>query len=202
MIALVVGLGNPGGEYERTRHNVGFMVADRLCQRVSSPWRLEKKFQGWAAEGILAGQRLRILKPNTYMNASGMAVRSLCDWYRVPPDQTLVLYDDLDLPFGRLRLRLSGSAGGHNGMKSIISHLGTQNFPRLRVGIGRGTFLRSTGDGRDAVVGHVLGGFAPEEQKLLSEVLDLAEEMVLGAIAQGIEKTMSLYNNREVNPRT
>ncbi len=189
----MVGLGNPGSEYERTRHNVGFMVADRLCRHSGSSWRLEKKFQGWVAEVVWAGQRLRLLKPNTFMNASGEAVRSLSEWYRVPPEGILAIYDDLDVPFGRLRLRLSGSAGGHNGMKSIISHLGTQNFPRLRLGIGRGA--------RSSVVGHVLGGFSPDEQKLLPEVLDLATEMVEGAIAQGLEKTMSLYNNREVGSR-
>jgi PTH1 family peptidyl-tRNA hydrolase len=127
------------------------------------------------------------------MNRSGQSLRAVLDWYKIPAAAVLVVYDDMDLPLGRLRLRLSGSAGGHNGIKSIISHLGTQDFPRLRIGIGK---AKTPGD--RPTVSHVLGKFAPDEQPVLKNVLTLAEDALAMSLKQGVEKAMSLYNGRSV----
>jgi peptidyl-tRNA hydrolase, PTH1 family len=191
-ISLIVGLGNPGPKYDRTRHNIGFDLIDRLAKRWQISLTEQKRFQGELGEGLVAGQRIRLLKPNTFMNKSGQSVRAVLDWYKLEPQQVLVLYDDMDLPVGKLRIRLSGSAGGHNGMKSLIAHLGTQDFPRLRVGISKAT---ETGVAKDTI-SHVLGKFAPEELRILPEVLDMAADAVEMALKQGTEKSMSLYNGR------
>jgi peptidyl-tRNA hydrolase, PTH1 family len=130
---LIVGLGNPEPKYDKTRHNIGFEAADLLARVWQLPWQENRRFQGKTAEGSSPyGGKIRLLKPLTYMNRSGQSVRAAIDWYKLSPESVLIIYDDMDLPIGRLRLRLSGSAGGHNGMKSIISHLGSQNFPRFR----------------------------------------------------------------------
>ncbi|MFN3927131.1 MAG: aminoacyl-tRNA hydrolase [Pseudanabaenaceae cyanobacterium] len=184
-INLLVGLGNPGTEYAQTRHNIGFMALDYLAQGWGITWKEERKFQGIYGRG-----ELHLLKPTTYMNNSGIAVRKLMDWYKLHPQQILVIYDDLDLPLGKLRLRAEGSAGGHNGMKSLIAHLGTSNFPRLRLGIGRSS--------HGSVNSHVLGGFNPEEQKLLPSIFALMGELIHCALQEGIPKAMSLYNNRTI----
>jgi peptidyl-tRNA hydrolase, PTH1 family len=189
---LIVGLGNPGAKYEGTRHNIGFEVVDALARSWNVPLTENKKFQGWFGEGLAPRSvKIRLLKPTTYMNNSGQAIRAVLDWYKIPPGAVLVVYDDMDLPVGRLRLRLSGSAGGQNGMKSAIAHLGTDQFPRLRIGIG------SKADGRDAV-SHVLGRFAPGDQALILGVMDLAVGAIATALHQGVEKSMSRYNNRIV----
>lgn len=137
------------------------------------------------------GGKLLLLKPLTYMNRSGQSVRAAVDWYKLSPPSLLAIYDDMALPLGRLRLRLSGSAGGHNGMKSLISHLGSQQFSRLRLGIGK---ANQSG----AAISHVLGRFAPEELPIVSEVVQLAAEMVEKSLWEGVEKVMSLYNSRTV----
>lgn len=187
---LIVGLGNPGAKYEGTRHNIGFVVLDTLARAWNIPLLENKKFQGWFGEGLAPGPtKVRLLKPTTYMNNSGQAIRAVLDWYKIPPENVLVVYDDMDLPVGRLRLRLSGSAGGQNGMKSAIAHLGTQQFPRLRIGIG------SKAGGRDAV-SHVLGTFAPGDRVIISEVLDLAVGAVETALKQGVDQSMNRYNNQ------
>mgnify|MGYP002777086594 CR=1 FL=1 len=192
---LIVGLGNPGPKYDRTRHNVGFDLVDLLAQRWQISLTEQKKFKGILGEGLgPGGSKLRLLKPTTYMNNSGQAMRAVLDWYKLPPESVLVVYDDMDLPVGRLRMRLSGSAGGHNGMKSAIAHLGTQNFPRLRVGIGNAQ--QATGE-KDTV-SHVLGKFAPQEAKIMAEVIPVAADAIEFALRQGVEKAMSLYNNRTI----
>jgi PTH1 family peptidyl-tRNA hydrolase len=207
-ISLIVGLGNPGAEYERTRHNIGFMAVDRLATSWSISLGKEKRFYGIFGEGRLSPRlassgKIRLLKPTTYMNVSGQSVRACADWFKGNPENILVIYDDMDLPLGKLRLRPSGSAGGHNGMKSIISHLGTQNFPRLRLGIGRGG--KNDIDGAIAskanqnVTSHVLGGFSTAETKILPEIFDLAESTVTSILADGLEKAMSLYNSRSID---
>lgn len=206
-ISLIVGLGNPGAEYERTRHNIGFMAIDRLAISWSISLGKEKRFYAIFGEGRLSSRlastgKIRLLKPTTYMNVSGRSVRASADWFKCNPENILVIYDDMDLPLGKLRLRPSGSAGGHNGMKSIISHLGTQNFPRLRLGIGRGG---NKGDEAIAtkanqnVTNHVLGGFSVSENKVLPEILDLAKSTVTSILADGLEKAMSLYNSRSID---
>ena len=187
-IKLIVGLGNPGDKYDKTRHNIGFEIVDRLAENWQLDWGKNNRFKGYYCEGFAPRiGKTRLLKPTTYMNNSGQAIRAVCDWYKFSPESVLIIYDDLDLPVGRLRLRLSGSAGGHNGMKSIISHLGTQNFPRLRIGIQKT-------EGSKDTIGHVLGKFSPEEQPHINEVLKIAPEVIETALIDGIEKAMSLYN--------
>ena len=207
-ISLIVGLGNPGAEYDRTRHNIGFMAIDRLATSWSISIGKEKRFYGIFGEGrlsnlVASNGKMRLLKPTTYMNLSGQAVRACADWFKVSPENILVIYDDMDLPLGKLRLRPSGSAGGHNGMKSIISHLGTQNFPRLRLGIGRGGKDNDdsaiVSKANQNVTNHVLGGFSAKETKILPEILDLAESTVTSILADGLEKAMSLYNSRSID---
>ncbi|NJP09445.1 MAG: aminoacyl-tRNA hydrolase [Leptolyngbyaceae cyanobacterium RU_5_1] len=195
---LIVGLGNPGAKYDRTRHNIGFDVVDRLAQFWQISLSENKKFQGVFGEGLGPGStKVRLLKPLTYMNNSGQSIRAILDWYKLPPESVLVIYDEMDLPIGKLRLRLSGSAGGHNGMKSAIAHLGSQNFPRLRIGIGS---ARSAEANRDSV-SHVLGKFSPSEAAIVSDVVKLAAEAVEFSLKQGVEKAMSFYNSRSIPER-
>lgn len=133
---MVVGLGNPGKEYARTRHNVGFDVIDVLSEKLNLPV-TRSAMHGLIGEGLIGGEKLLLVKPQTFMNLSGQCVSELVNWYKIPMDRLLVIYDDIDLPLGKLRLRLSGSAGTHNGMRSVIGLLGAQDFPRLRVGVGK-----------------------------------------------------------------
>jgi peptidyl-tRNA hydrolase, PTH1 family len=196
MPQLIVGLGNPGAKYDRTRHNIGFDVIDWLARQWQIQLTEQRKFQGIFGEGPGIGGKIRLLKPQTYMNLSGQSMRAVVDWYKLSPEAVLVIYDDMDLPVGKLRLRQSGSAGGHNGMKSAIAHLGTQNFPRLRIGIGSPKDpVQSNGE----VVSHVLGRFSPAETKVIAEVLQLATEAIELGLRQGIPKAMSLYNNRSIS---
>lgn len=191
-IQLIVGLGNPGAKYDQTRHNIGFEAVDSLSRRWQIPLSEQRKFQGQFGEGLaVKGQKLRLLKPTTFMNISGQSIRAVTDWYKLPPASVLVIYDDMDLPLGKLRLRQSGSAGGHNGIKSTIAHLNSQTFPRLRIGIGS-----ARADGQ--VVSHVLGRFSQAEAKAIAEVLMLVAEAVEMSLKQGIPKAMSLYNSRSV----
>ncbi|MEL6137773.1 MAG: aminoacyl-tRNA hydrolase [Cyanobacteria bacterium J06628_6] len=191
---LVVGLGNPGPKYDRTRHNVGFEVLDALAKDWPASLVENKRFHGIVGDSRTpAGDRLVFLKPTTYMNRSGQSVRSIVDWYKLDPAAVLVVYDDMDLPVGRLRLRTSGSAGGHNGMKSIISHLGTQDFPRLRIGIG--TANKAQGNG---VVSHVLGKFAPEARQQMNAVIPIAVEAIHLCLRKGVEPAMNRYNGLTV----
>lgn len=185
---LIVGLGNPEPKYDNTRHNIGFAAVDELAKVWQMPLKENKRFQGLFAEGVTqGGQKVRLLKPLTYMNRSGQSVRAVTDWYKVEPRSVLVIYDDMDLPVGRLRMRLSGSAGGHNGMKSIIAHLGSQEFPRLRIGIGKSEVEKGT-------ISHVLGKFAPEEFKAIDEILYISVKAIELGLKQGIEQSMNRYN--------
>jgi PTH1 family peptidyl-tRNA hydrolase len=197
---LIVGLGNPGPKYDRTRHNIGFDIIDAVARHWQITLTEHKRFHGFAGEGrSRTGERLILLKPTTYMNHSGRAVRAVVDWYKIPAAAVLAVYDDLDLPVGKLRLRLSGSAGGHNGMKSMIAHLGTQNFPRLRVGIGRaGPADRPAGGPADDVVNHVLSKFAPAERKVMDAVIQTAVDALDLSLRQGVQSAMNLYNGREI----
>lgn len=185
---LIVGLGNPGETYRDTRHNIGFMVLDEIARRLATAFREEKRWNGLVAK--FSGGHL--LKPLTFMNDSGRSVQSVAHFYKAAPAQTLVVYDDVDLPLGRLRFRTSGSAAGHNGIRSLISSLGTDSFPRLKVGI-------SPTDGRPAgerMVGHVLGKFRAEEQPALQAVIQRAADAVLSAVEQGLEAAMNVFNRQ------
>ncbi|NJO95712.1 MAG: aminoacyl-tRNA hydrolase [Pleurocapsa sp. CRU_1_2] len=191
---LIVGLGNPEPKYDNTRHNIGFSAVDELAKVWQMPLKENKRFQGLFAEGVTqGGQKVRLLKPLTYMNRSGQSVRAVTDWYKVEPRSVLVIYDDMDLPVGRLRMRLSGSAGGHNGMKSIIAHLGSQEFPRLRIGIGK------SADDQNTTIGHVLGKFAPGEFKAIEEILYISVKAIELGLKQGIEQSMNRYNGFSIN---
>lgn len=190
---LIVGLGNPEPKYDNTRHNIGFAVVDELAKVWQIPLKENKRFQGLFAEGVSqGGQKVRLLKPLTYMNLSGQAVRAVTDWYKVESRSVLVIYDDMDLPVGRLRMRLSGSAGGHNGMKSIIAHLGSQEFPRLRLGIGKS-------GGEKETINHVLGKFAPEEFKIMDEILYISLKAIELGLKEGIEQSMNRYNGFSID---
>lgn len=189
---LIVGLGNPGTKYAQTRHNVGFDLLDVLAKRWQISLSDRKQFQGVYGEGFSSNNtKIRLLKPQTFMNLSGQSVRATIDWFKLPPESVLVVYDDLDLPLGKIRLRLSGSAGGHNGMKSIISHLGTQNFPRVRIGIGKSAGEKDT-------ISHVLGKFSTIETPIVGEVIYLVNDAIEMSLKQGMEKAMSLYNSKSI----
>ena len=168
-LQLLVGLGNPGDKYAGTRHNVGFMALERLVAEAGGSFKQQNKLHGLLAEVGVGAQRLRLLMPQTFMNDSGRSIRAALDWFGLDPVQMLVLVDDMDLPLGRLRLRTSGGAGGHNGLRSTIAHLGGQEFPRLRIGIGAPAL--NPVERKQRTVGHVLGRFAAAEQPVLDQVL-------------------------------
>jgi peptidyl-tRNA hydrolase, PTH1 family len=183
---LIVGLGNPGESYRDTRHNIGFMVLDEIAKRMGAAFREEKRWTGLVAK-FTGGY---LLKPLTFMNESGRSVQSVGHFYKASPAQTLVVYDDVDLPLGRLRFRTSGSAAGHNGIRSLISSLGSDEFPRLKVGI-------AAAAGRPAgerMVGHVLGKFRADEQTELQIVIQRAADAVLSAVDRGLEAAMNVFN--------
>lgn len=185
---LIVGLGNPGETYRDTRHNIGFMVLDEIARRMGAAFREEKRWSGLVAK-FTGGY---LLKPLTFMNDSGRSVQAVGHFYKASPAQTLVVYDDVDLPLGRLRFRTSGSAAGHNGIRSLISSLGSDEFPRLKVGI-------SPADGRPAgerMVGHVLGKFSTEERPVLQTVIQRAADAVLSAVDRGLETAMNVFNRQ------
>lgn len=191
---LIVGLGNPEPKYDKTRHNVGFAAVDALSRSWQIPLLQNRKFQSEYGEGIsLTKEKIRLLKPLTYMNRSGDAIGAVTNWFKLPPQSVLVIYDDMDLPIGKTRLRLSGSAGGHNGMKSIISHLGSQNFPRLRIGIGKPKNFVNTNDNKNTV-SHVLGRFSAVENQIVPELLEFVVECVELCLKQGVEKAMNRCN--------
>ncbi|HWL54617.1 MAG TPA: aminoacyl-tRNA hydrolase [Chthoniobacteraceae bacterium] len=179
---LVIGLGNPGAEYERTRHNVGFMLLDRLASIAGSTWSRSKEWKAQLSEyeGAL------LCKPTSYMNLSGQPVSAVARFYKIPPAEMVVIYDDLALPLGKLRLRPGGSAGGHNGMASIIGQLGTNQVARLRIGIGEAA--------REGMVSHVLGRFSARELPQLEESLGLAVQALDVAQQRGLEAAMNQFN--------
>jgi PTH1 family peptidyl-tRNA hydrolase len=191
-LQLLVGLGNPGSRYAETRHNVGFMVLEGMAARSGVPFRSQPKLHGLLAELGTGPARLRLLMPQTFMNESGRAIRAALDWYRLVPGQLLVVVDDMDLPFGRLRLRAAGSAGGHNGLRSTIQHLGTQEFARLRIGIGAPALEAQ--ERRERTVGHVLGRFSPAERPALEAVLDEVAAGIDLIRRQGIERAGNRLN--------
>ena len=185
---LIVGLGNPGAEYARTRHNAGFMLVERLAARWQAVWTLESKFASRLARGEQNGRRLVLCQPQTYMNQSGDAVGKLIEYFRVPRDRLLVAVDDADLPLGEIRLRPRGTSGGHHGLESIEQRLDSRDYARLRIGIGR------TQDGAREITGYVLGRFRGDEAGLLDKVLDRAAGQVECWLSDGIGKAMSQFN--------
>lgn len=184
---LIVGLGNPGRKYESTRHNVGFMVLDALLKKYGGTLRKDVYLEGEVGSHLIFGHKIYFLKPLTFMNNSGSAVKKALDYYKIKSEFLLVLADDKDTPFGELRLKKEGSSGGHNGLKSIIESLGTADFPRLKIGIGsEGVSLTE----------HVLGVFTQEEQKFLPCLIEEAASVVELYLKEGIEKAMNTVNVR------
>jgi PTH1 family peptidyl-tRNA hydrolase len=184
---LIVGLGNPGAEYARTRHNAGFRLVEKLGERWKTDWSATKRFSSRLARIERAGHRVLLCKPQTFVNSSGDAVGALVGFYQVPLRNLLILLDDADLPLGELRLRMRGSSGGHHGLESIEQHLGTREFARLRIGIGRR-------NGEREITGHVLGRFAAAESAMVEKVLAVACDQVECWLDAGIQKAMSQFN--------
>ncbi|MBQ9708191.1 MAG: aminoacyl-tRNA hydrolase [Firmicutes bacterium] len=185
---VIAGLGNPGKKYEKTRHNMGFRVIDAIAEK--NDIKVNKiKHKALVGDGRIAGQRVLLVKPQTFMNLSGDSLRQVMDYYDVPEEKLIVIYDDFDTDLGAIRIRKKGSAGSHNGMKSVIERLGTQDFPRIRIGIG------GTGD-RDWV-GFVIGGMSKEEEKLVSEAVEKAAQAVEVMISDGTDMAMNRFNAKK-----
>jgi PTH1 family peptidyl-tRNA hydrolase len=189
---LIVGLGNPGAEYARTRHNAGFMLVERLAEQWKSDWAGERKFAARVAKTEQYGKKILLCEPQTFMNLSGETVGALVKFYQLPLANVVVAVDDADLPFGEIRLRPGGGSGGHHGLESVTHHLGSSEYARLRIGIGRKNESR-------AITGHVLGRFDSGEQELLEKILSRAADQLQCWLTDGLQKAMSQYNG-VINP--
>jgi PTH1 family peptidyl-tRNA hydrolase len=191
---LIAGLGNPGFVYARSRHNIGFMCVRYLAR--TQGIKFDKK-QGYArtGSGEIAGEKVVLARPQTFMNASGESVSRLVKRLKISPSDLVVIHDDLDLPPGKIRLRLGGSSGGHKGLDSIISHIGSRDFYRVRVGIGRPDITDGSARDKDeAVIGYVLSQFTPEEKKAINKIIPVVSRAVLCLLTEGLETAMNKYN--------
>lgn len=189
---IIAGLGNPGKEYENTRHNAGFNVIDALAEKYNIGVS-EKTHKALVGKGYIEGTKVILVKPQTYMNNSGESLREITDYYKVDPENELiVIYDDISLNVGMLRIRDKGSAGGHNGIKSIISHLGTQTFLRIKVGVGDKIPEMDLAD-------HVLGHFSKEDKEVMKGSFEKARDAVVMLLSGDVEKTMNVYNRKVTN---
>ncbi len=184
---LVVGLGTPAPKYEWTRHNVGFLVVDELAERANLPVQ-KLKFKALTNTALIGGQSVLLMKPTTYMNLSGEAVGQAARFYKIPPERVLVISDDVALPQGKLRIRRSGSAGGHNGLKNIIAHLGSDQFPRVKVGVGGKPHPDSD------MADWVLSKFTGPDKTAMEQTIDRAADAVTCLLAQGVDKAMASFN--------
>jgi PTH1 family peptidyl-tRNA hydrolase len=184
---LIVGLGNPGAEYAKTRHNAGFILVERLAEQWRSGWANERKFAARVAKAERHGKKVLLAEPQTFMNLSGEAVGALVQYYQLPLAKILVAVDDADLPFGEIRLRPGGGTGGHHGLESVTQHLGSKEFARLRIGIGRKNEVRQ-------ITGHVLGKFSADESALLEKVLERAAGQLECWLGAGLQKAMNQFN--------
>ena len=187
---IIVGLGNPSREYEATRHNIGFDAITRISDNYNIPLNM-KKHKALCGSGFIEGQKVIIAQPQTYMNLSGESVRELSDFYKVPAENIIIIYDDISLDVGQLRVRPKGSAGGHNGIKSIITHLGTQNFQRIKVGVGEKPKNWDLAD-------YVLGAFSKDDRKLVDEALERTAKAAALIVQGEIDEAMNLYNKKLV----
>ena len=186
---IIVGLGNPGKKYEHTRHNAGFEVIDILADRMGINVE-ESKHKGLLGRGMLEGQKVVLVKPQTFMNLSGECVREVVDFYKAAEDEIIVIYDDISLDPGQLRIRAKGSAGGHNGIKNIIAQLGTQVFPRVKVGVGEKPRMMDLAD-------YVLSRFSKEDQGKMDDAFKEAADAVAMMVSQGVEPAMNKYNTKK-----
>ena len=185
---VIAGLGNPGAEYVNTPHSIGFEVVDAVARGIGASWKGSSSFKGELATGLLGGVKVLLVKPQTYMNLSGECVSPVLKYHNATIEDLLVVSDDIDLPVGRLRIRKGGSAGGHNGLKSVIERTGSPDFVRLRIGVGRDPQSRSN------VIGHVLGKFSPEDRQAMDEVVATAAEAVGAIENENLETAMNRYN--------
>jgi PTH1 family peptidyl-tRNA hydrolase len=183
---LIVGLGNPGKDYMGTRHNIGFGVITRLSDKYNIGMK-SKEHKAVCGKGMIGGEKVILAQPQTFMNLSGESVKSFADYYKIEPEDIIVAFDDIDLEVGQIRVRRKGSAGGHNGIKNIIAQLGSNEFPRVKVGVG------AKPEGGD-LIRHVLGHFSKEDEKVISEVLDEAADAVEMIVTEGVEPAMNRYN--------
>ena len=183
---LIIGLGNPGREYKDNRHNIGFMVIDRIAVRLNAQG-MKLQSKALVMSGIYEDRKIILAKPQTYMNLSGQSVQGLLNFYKIPFENLIIAHDDLDLPLGTIRIRPGGGPGGQRGMASTIEQLGTQDFPRLRIGIGRPP-------GRMDPKDYVLQNFTKDEQKMLSEIIDRAADAALAFVTDGLNKAMNQFN--------
>ena len=184
---LIVGLGNPGAEYAKTRHNAGFLLVEKLAAQWKTNWANERKFMARVAKAERSGKKVLLCEPQTFMNLSGEAVGSVINFYQVPLGNVLVAVDDADLPFGEIRLRPGGGSGGHHGLESLTQHLGSKEFARLRIGIGRKDDARQ-------ITNYVLGKFEPSENEMLEKVLDRAAGQIECWLGHGLQKAMNQFN--------
>ncbi|MDR2295322.1 MAG: aminoacyl-tRNA hydrolase [Clostridiales Family XIII bacterium] len=189
---IIIGLGNPGRRYENTKHNMGFLALDLLAER--NGIKINRiKHKALCGEGAVAGRRVLLVKPQTYMNLSGESARAVMDHYKAPCDSLLVIYDDIDIPMGDIRIRKKGSAGSHNGMRSIVRNLGCADFPRIRIGIGDGDGARARGE---SLIGYVLGGFRKRQLSVAEEAIGRAADAAECLLRDGAEAAMNRYNAR------
>lgn len=188
-VFLIVGLGNPGAQYSDTRHNAGFLLVEKLAAQWRSDWANEKKFAARVAKVERKSKRLLLCQPQTFMNLSGESVGAMVKFYQLPVSRIIVAVDDADLPFGEIRLRPSGSSGGHHGLESIEQHLASREFARLRIGIGRKDSVRQ-------IAGYVLGKFDVAEREMLEKVLKRASDQIECWLDEGLPKAMSLFNGK------
>ena len=186
---IIAGLGNPTREYEKTRHNVGFEVIDVLADMLGTTVE-EKKFKGCYGRGIIGGEKVLLLKPQTFMNLSGESIRAASDFYKVDPEHIIIIYDDISLDVGQLRIRKKGSAGGHNGIKNIIAHLGTQEFPRIKVGVGDKPKKMDLAD-------YVLSRFSKEDRAAMEDAFKEAAKAVEVMITEGMDIAMNQFNGHK-----
>ncbi|HEO3095075.1 TPA: aminoacyl-tRNA hydrolase [Streptococcus agalactiae] len=188
MVKMIVGLGNPGSKYNDTKHNIGFMAVDRIVKKLDVNFTEDKNFKAEIGSDFINGEKIYFIKPTTFMNNSGIAVKALLTYYNISIKDMIIIYDDLDMEVGKIRFRQKGSAGGHNGIKSIIAHLGTQEFDRIKVGIGRP-------NERMTVINHVLGKFDKNDEIMISNTLDKVDNAVNYYLqTNDFQKTMQKYN--------
>lgn len=183
---LIVGLGNPEEEYSKTRHNMGFNTLNKIAQKYNMQLN-KNKFQGLYDSGIIEGKKVILIKPQTYMNLSGNSVKEIADFYKIEKENILVVYDDMDIEPGTIKIRKKGSAGGHNGMKSIIQMIGTEEFPRIRIGIGR---PKHSGD----EINYVIGTIPEEENRILEKGVEKAKDAAIEILKNGIDIAMNKFN--------
>ena len=183
---LIVGLGNPEEDYGKTRHNMGFNTINKLSKQSGIEVN-KKKFKGLYGSGIIENEKVLLLKPQTYMNLSGESIREIMDFYKIKPEDIIIIYDDMDIEPGIIKIRKQGGAGGHNGMKSVISHLNTQNFTRIRIGIG------TPKDKADSI-SYVIGAIDKEDEEKLEKATDIAKDAIIEIIKSGVDMAMNKFN--------